>query len=90
MIVPDAIAGMHPPAPRPVLGLPAWIILVLLALIPRAEAEAASPAAQALPFVYTQWEHFTVKEGLPNDQHGVTNDMTKDQLNDLIEYLKTL
>ncbi len=26
----------------------------------------------------------------PSDQHGVTNDMTKDQLNDLIEYLKTL
>ncbi len=26
----------------------------------------------------------------PNDLHGVTNDMTKDQLNDLIEYLKTL
>jgi YVTN family beta-propeller protein len=26
----------------------------------------------------------------PKDQHGVTNDMTKDQLNDLIEYLKTL
>ncbi len=26
----------------------------------------------------------------PNDKHGVTNDMTKDQLNDLIEYLKTL
>jgi len=26
----------------------------------------------------------------PNDQHGVTNDMTKDQLNDLIEYIKTL
>ncbi len=26
----------------------------------------------------------------PNDQHGITNDMTKDQLNDLIEYLKTL
>ena len=24
------------------------------------------------------------------DQHGVTNDMTKDQLNDLIEYLRTL
>ncbi len=24
------------------------------------------------------------------DRHGVTNDMTKDQLNDLIEYLKTL
>ena len=26
----------------------------------------------------------------PEDQHGVTNDMTKDQLNDLIEYFKTL
>jgi YVTN family beta-propeller protein len=26
----------------------------------------------------------------PNDQHGVTNDLTKDQLNDLIEFLKTL
>ncbi len=26
----------------------------------------------------------------PGDQHGVTNDMTKDQLNDLIEFLKTL
>ncbi len=26
----------------------------------------------------------------PNDEHGVTNDMTKDELNDLIEYLKTL
>ncbi len=26
----------------------------------------------------------------PDDRHGVTNDMTKDQLNDLMEYLKTL
>lgn len=26
----------------------------------------------------------------PADEHGVTNDMTKDQLNDLVEYLKTL
>jgi YVTN family beta-propeller protein len=26
----------------------------------------------------------------PDDRHGVTNDMTKDQLNDLIEYLKVL
>jgi len=26
----------------------------------------------------------------PDDMHGVTNDMTKDQLNDLIEFLKTL
>ncbi len=26
----------------------------------------------------------------PDDRHGITNDMTKDQLNDLVEYLKTL
>ena len=26
----------------------------------------------------------------PKDQHGVTNDLAKDELNDLIEYLKTL
>jgi hypothetical protein len=26
----------------------------------------------------------------PDDRHGATNDMTKDQLNDLIEFLKTL
>lgn len=26
----------------------------------------------------------------PHDRHGVTNDMTKDQLNDLVEFLKTL
>jgi YVTN family beta-propeller protein len=26
----------------------------------------------------------------PNDKHGVTNDLTKDELNDLIEFLKTL
>lgn len=26
----------------------------------------------------------------PNDKHGVSNDLTKDELNDLIEYLRTL
>ena len=26
----------------------------------------------------------------PKDTHGVTNDLAKDELNDLIEYLKTL
>jgi YVTN family beta-propeller protein len=26
----------------------------------------------------------------PNDKHGVTNDLTKDELNDLIQYLRTL
>ena len=26
----------------------------------------------------------------PDDRHGVTNDMTKDELNDLVEFLKTL
>jgi Cytochrome c len=26
----------------------------------------------------------------PKDKHGISNDLTKDELNDLIEYLKTL
>lgn len=38
--------------------------------------------AQTLEEVWTRYN--------PYDQHGVTNDMTKDQLNDLIEFLKTL
>jgi len=38
--------------------------------------------AETLEQIWTEYN--------PNDQHGVTNDMTKDQLNDLIEYLKTL
>ncbi|HVN03723.1 MAG TPA: hypothetical protein VMT86_04845 [Bryobacteraceae bacterium] len=37
---------------------------------------------------YTLEEIWTVFN--PNDTHGVTNDLTKDELNDLIEYLKTL
>ena len=27
---------------------------------------------------------------IPQDKHGITSDLTKDDLNDLIEYLKTL
>jgi YVTN family beta-propeller protein len=38
--------------------------------------------AQTLEEIWTKYN--------PYDEHGVTNDMTKDQLNDLIEYLKTL
>lgn len=38
--------------------------------------------AQTLEEIWTTYN--------PYDQHGVTNDMTKDQLNDLVEYLKTL
>lgn len=39
-------------------------------------------AAHTLEEIWTRFN--------PYDTHGVTNDMTKDQLNDLIEYLKTL
>ncbi len=39
-------------------------------------------AAHTLEEIWTTYNAY--------DQHGVTNDMTKDQLNDLIEYLKTL
>lgn len=38
--------------------------------------------AQTLEEIWTTYN--------PKDEHGVTNDMTKDQLNDLIEYLQTL
>ncbi len=38
--------------------------------------------AQSLDEIWTLYN--------PDDTHGVTNDLTKDQLNDLIEYLKTL
>jgi YVTN family beta-propeller protein len=38
--------------------------------------------AETLEQIWTEYN--------PYDQHGVTNDMTKDQLNHLIEYLKTL
>ncbi len=38
--------------------------------------------AETLEEIWTEYN--------PHDEHGVTNDMTKDQLNDLIEYLKTL
>ncbi|MHC5006224.1 MAG: hypothetical protein ACYTGF_02580, partial [Planctomycetota bacterium] len=27
----------------------------------------ALPGAEPLPYVYTQWKHFTVADGLPND-----------------------
>jgi cytochrome c peroxidase len=37
---------------------------------------------------YTLEEIWTVFN--PDDTHGQTNDMTKEMLNDLIEYLKTL
>jgi hypothetical protein len=38
--------------------------------------------AQTLEEIWTRYN--------PYDEHGVTNDMTKDELNDLIEFLKTL
>jgi hypothetical protein len=38
-----------------------------------------------VPSLEEIWTRFN-----PYDKHGVTNDMTKDQLNDLIEFLKTL
>lgn len=39
-------------------------------------------SAQSLEEIWTVYN--------PKDQHGVSNDLTKDELNDLVEYLKTL
>ncbi len=55
-----------------------WFILSLPATLSRLAADGAPPPAapaaapvavtpKDLPFVYTQWRHFTVKEGLPNE-----------------------
>jgi cytochrome c peroxidase len=38
-------------------------------------------SAQTLEEIWTVYN--------PNDKHGRTNDLTKDELNDLIEYLRT-
>jgi len=42
----------------------AAICLALAILVP---ALAAEPGAEKLPFVYTKWKQFTVKDGLPDD-----------------------
>ncbi len=47
-------------------------VLLALSLLPvRAFAgepgPAATPAKSGLPYVYTEWEHLTVEDGLPND-----------------------
>ena len=36
-------------------------------LTPLAVTQVKDVADDALPFVYTQWKHFTVEDGLPND-----------------------
>lgn len=40
---------------------------ICLALAIMAAAPAAEPGAEKLPFVYTKWKQFTVKDGLPDD-----------------------
>ena len=43
-----------------------------------AQASPPAAAAEGLPFVYTDWRHFTVQEGLPNDHiFAVKADGTK-------------
>ena len=40
---------------------------LLLAAAAPALAQAPAPSGAKLPYVYTQWKHFTVGDGLPND-----------------------
>jgi ligand-binding sensor domain-containing protein len=43
-------------------------LLILVTMVPLAAAAArAGESAAKLPYVYTNWRHFTVHEGLPND-----------------------
>jgi ABC-type branched-subunit amino acid transport system substrate-binding protein len=55
---------------RTILGLPAalsWAWADGAPPPPAPAPEAVVAAANELPFVYTQWKHFTMQEGLPND-----------------------
>lgn len=40
---------------------------IVIAFLLGFAASAAEPAAEKLPFVYTKWKQFTVKDGLPDD-----------------------
>jgi ligand-binding sensor domain-containing protein len=44
-------------------------VLVLIILTPLAGAQGEQPGEvePAVPYIYTDWEHFTTKDGLPND-----------------------
>lgn len=53
-------------------------LLLLGALVSTSSAAAVDSAAPGMPFVYTQWEQFTTKEGLPNDHiFAVRADMVR-------------
>ena len=44
-----------------------FAVLLVLPLFNLQIGQGGPPKAVALPYVYTQWKHFTVKDGLPND-----------------------
>ena len=61
----------HTPATRTGLALAA-VVAVAFAALPATGGEPSRPppsttADDQLPYVYTTWKHFTVKDGLPND-----------------------
>lgn len=43
------------------------MLIVLLAGLWPLGGNAQSPPTKKLPYVYTNWKHFTVKDGLPDD-----------------------
>jgi ligand-binding sensor domain-containing protein len=76
----DSVAAPHPPmnfvgnvthlAKRPHARFLAIVVLVGLTTLPqisRANADTSVTIELGLPYVYTQWEHFTRQDGLPND-----------------------
>lgn len=57
-----------PAAWPPIAAAVLEVSLALTSLCVGAEpAATGSSGGEELPYVYTQWKHFTVKEGLPND-----------------------
>ncbi len=59
---PVPVAVGSPPAPTAATETPAQG-----AAAPEAAAQPAASEAAGLPYVYTNWRHFTTKDGLPND-----------------------
>jgi ligand-binding sensor domain-containing protein len=52
------------------VAAPGWTTAAGGGAVPAADPqadEAAAPADAQLPYVYTQWEHYTTTDGLPND-----------------------
>ncbi len=71
-LCPPCLGGSRDRKHAPPHGQPSWLraaagMLVIAATLHAAEPKPTPAADPGLPYVYTQWEQITTKEGLPND-----------------------